>query len=435
MNPGKLLAALWIVCSCSQMTRAGDDFEHPPISYYDSKSRDPVASLWTKIQNGEVILTPDSKGEYLAAVLKELDVPVSSQCLVFSKTSLQINHISPRTPRAIYFNDSVYVGFVQGSSIMELTAVDPQLGCVFYTFEVPKETEEERGPEKPAIIRDRGQCLSCHATTRTERVPGVLVRSIYPDRAGRPRSGASTYVTDHRSPFTQRWGGWYVTGQHGVMRHLGNSFAVDRQDPQQIDVESGANWEKMPTTVDMKPYLTTTSDIVSLMVMEHQTRVHNLITRANYETRQAVHLDQAMNKALDRESNYVSESTQRRIASVGEELLRGLLFADEFELTSPVVGSSEFSEDFSKRGKTDSKGRSFYQLDLRKKLFKHPLSFLILSPHFDGLPEPVMAYVRKNVKESLLGLRPLPEGVVLTDEQKSTLREMLRELKPGWLEG
>lgn len=132
MNPGKLLAALWIVCSCSQMTRAGDDFEHPPISYYDSKSRDPVASLWTKIQNGEVILTPDSKGEYLAAVLKELDVPVSSQCLVFSKTSLQINHISPRTPRAIYFNDSVYVGFVQGSSIMELTAVDPQLGCVFY---------------------------------------------------------------------------------------------------------------------------------------------------------------------------------------------------------------------------------------------------------------------------------------------------------------
>jgi hypothetical protein len=346
---------------------------------------------------------------------------------------LQISHISPRTPRAIYFNDSVYVGFVQGSNIMELTAIDPHLGCVFYTFEVPKGGTDEDEPDRPTVIRDRGQCLSCHATTRTERVPGVLVRSIYSDKAGRPRSGASSFVTDHRSPFVQRWGGWYVTGEHGAMRHLGNTFALDRLDPQQVDAEEGANWPKMPGFIDTKPYLRDTSDIVALMVMEHQTRVQNLITRANYETRQAVHLDQAMNKALERDSSHVSDSTKRRIASVGDELIRGLLFADEFELTSPVDGSGPYRAQFSNRGPCDSKGRSLYQLDLKQRLFRHGCSYLILSSQFDGLPEPVMQYLKSHMSAILSGSQELPSGVNLDNARREQLRQMLVELKPGWL--
>lgn len=433
MNRKSILYSLCLGLSVASFTMAGDDFENPPISYYDTVSNDPVSMLWKQMQSGQVKCEPDERGEYLESLLKALDVPISSQILVFSKTSLQISHISPRTPRAIYFNDNVYVGFVQGSNIMELTAVDPQLGCVFYTFEVPGIGTDNDKPDRPTVIRDRGQCLSCHATTRTERVPGVLVRSIYSDKAGRPRSGASSFVTDHRSPFLQRWGGWYVTGEHGSMRHLGNTFAVDRLDPQRVDAEEGANWPKMPSAIDTKPYLRDTSDIVALMVMEHQTRVQNLITRANYETRQAVYLDQAMNKALDREPSHVSDSTKRRIASVGDELIRGLLFADEFALTNPVDGSSPYRDQFSKRGPFDSKGRSLYQLDLKQRLFRHGCSYLILSSQFDGLPEPVMQYVRAQMSSMLSNLQPIPSGVALDDAQRDNLQQMLKELKPGWL--
>ncbi|MCY2985247.1 MAG: hypothetical protein NTY15_16600 [Planctomycetota bacterium] len=339
---------------------------------------------------------------------------------------MQIPHISPRTPRAIYFNDSVYIGSVIGSSIMELIAVDPQLGCVFYTLE--KEASDYR------IIRDRGQCLSCHATSRTERVPGVVVRSIYSDKSGRPRSGSSTYITDHRSPFEQRWGGWYVTGEHGAMRHLGNAFAIDREDPQRVDMESGANQSRLPASVEGDNYLAPTSDIVALMVLEHQTRMHNLITRANYEARQAAHLDQSMNEALGRAKDHVSESTGRRIASVGDALIAGLLWSEEVALESTIKGSSGYAEEFSARGPFDSKGRSFYQLNLKKHMFRIPCSYMILSEHFDGLPASVMTYVKDELNKILTMQCFPPKGSRLSSEDCLAIYEMLQELKPGWLE-
>ena len=402
-----------------------DEFENAPISYYESESHDPVAKLLQQIKSGEKVLVADSKGDYLPSVLQALDIPVSSQCLVFSKTSLQLSHIGPSTPRAIYFNDSVYLGVVQGSDVMELTAIDSQLGCVFYTL--------EREREKFQIIRDRGQCLSCHATSRTERVPGVLVRSIYSDKSGRPRSGSTSYVTDYRSPFQQRWGGWYVTGTHGKMTHLGNTFALDRQDPQKVDTEFSLNLEKLPENVQGDFYLQESSDIVALMVLEHQTRLHNLITRANYETRQAIYLDQAMNEALDRDKSFRTESTGRRIASVGEALVAGLLFADEFALESEVKGTSAFPQEFSQRGPIDSQGRSLYQLDLKKRLMRYPCSYLILSSHFDGLPDAVMTYIQNRMHGILTANGELPKGVRIEPDERKIIREMLDELKPGWL--
>ena len=404
---------------------AVDDFEHPPIAYHTSPSHDPVARLLERLKIGTEKLEVDSNGSYLRSLLKALNVPESSQCLVFSKTSMQIPYISPRTPRAIYFNDSVYVGSVVGSSVMELTGVDPQLGCVFYTLE--KEQQEYR------IIRDRGQCLSCHATSRTERVPGVIVRSIYSDKSGRPRSGSSTYITDHRSPFEQRWGGWYVTGEHGSMRHLGNAFALDRDDPQLVDMEMGANQSHLPPSVTSDNHLSATSDIVALMVLEHQTRLHNLITRANYEAREAAHLDRTMNEALGRAMDHVSESTQRRIASVGDALLSGLLCVDELELTSAIKGSSGFAESFSRRGPFDSKGRSLYQLDLKKHMFQLPCSYMILSEHFDGLPDSAMKYVQSELLAILSKRKLPPKGARINDADCLAIREVLNDLKPGWL--
>ena len=395
-----------------------DSFDLPPIRYSESISKDPVALLERKIQRGELVLPQDPQFGVLPGLLKELNVPVESQVLVFSKTSLQIHKISPSNPRALYFNDSVYVGYVPGSSILELAANDPDLGAVFYTLDFAPLAEANQGVQ---LVRDRGQCLSCHATSRTENVPGYLVRSIYPDASGRPRTGTSSYTTDYRSLFQTRWGGWYVTGTHGQMRHLGNAFALDRSDPQKMDLEAGANRSELPSRVQPKLHLQPHSDLVALMVLEHQIRVHNLITKANYEARQAVAMDVSMNQALGRDSGYRSESTQRRIQSAASSLADAILMRNESPLEQVVQGTSSFAETFASQGPLDSQNRSLRQFDLQTRLFRHRLSYLIYTPEFQALPKEILVPLRAHLQETLR-----------TDEYRAE-REILEDTLPGWL--
>jgi len=68
-----------------------------------------VSDLVQKIQEDKVALAYDESHGYLRSLLKTLDIPVSSQTLVFSKSSLQLSQIAPEAPRAVYFNDDVYM--------------------------------------------------------------------------------------------------------------------------------------------------------------------------------------------------------------------------------------------------------------------------------------------------------------------------------------
>ncbi|MGN6545786.1 MAG: hypothetical protein ACTHK7_12105, partial [Aureliella sp.] len=179
------------------------EFEGPPIDYGKQPSTDRVAQLGKALEGGALALEEDGKFGLLPAVLKALEIPAESQTLVFSKTSFQLHKISPGRPRALYFNDDVYVGWVQGSDIIELAAADKDQGAVFYTIEPDSQGQ-------PRVLRDQGQCLICHASSRTQSVPGFLVRSVYSTPAGRFVTGSPTYVTDHSSPMQERWGGWYV---------------------------------------------------------------------------------------------------------------------------------------------------------------------------------------------------------------------------------
>lgn len=427
----RMTVCLLFVIAFSPLNRvlAQDSFDLAPIFYSASESQDPVSKLQRRLQAGQTMLEKDLEHGLLPSLLKELQIPLESQVLVFSKTSLQIHKISPTNPRAIYFNDSVYVGYVPGSSILELAANDPKLGAVFYTFDTAikddaSDTQEDTSNDASSrLVRDRGQCLSCHATTRTENVPGYLVRSIYSDRAGRPRTGSSSFTTDYRSPFQSRWGGWYVTGTHGSMRHLGNLFAVDRTDPQKVDFESGANQLQLPSRVAPGLHPQPHSDLVALMVLEHQIRVHNLITKASFETRQAIAMDESMNKALGRDPQYRSESTERRIQSVANQLADALLMHGEPPLEGAVSGTSNFAAVFPSTGPRDQQGRSLRDLDLKTRLFRFPLSYLIYTQEFQQLPSDVMKLIRAKLATEL----DLPE--------RQAEREIINETLPGFLSG
>jgi hypothetical protein len=227
----------WAMVVASFGVAAGlqaDDFDREPINYTTSTPDNHVSRLQQRLDLGTAALKFDGERGYLRSVLDELRISPSTQMLVFSKTSLQRQRIAPTHPRAIYFNDEVYVGFCQAGEVLEFSAVDPQLGMVFYTL-------EQHEDDTPKFIRQTDGCLLCHGSSQNRGVPGNLVRSVYPDAGGFPILSSGSFRIDHTSPIEKRWGGWYVSGTHGTHKHLGNLILRGRQEPEQIDNSRGHN--------------------------------------------------------------------------------------------------------------------------------------------------------------------------------------------------
>ena len=412
--------SLVLLCSVTFTVHAQVEFERPPINYLDAEVNDPIAKLSAKIASGEVQLQYEPGFGYLKSVLSALDIPVSSQTLVFSRTSLQLQRISPRTPRSLYFNDQVYVGFCQRGDVLEFAATDATQGATFYTL-------EQKEVDQPRFVRDRGSCLTCHASSRTQHVPGYLVRSVFADASGRPKFGSGTFNTTHRSKFEERWGGWYVSGTHGEMRHMGN--VICKGDESTFDREAGANDIDLTDNFKTATYLTPHSDIVALMVLEHQGQMHNAIAAANYETRAALHQSDTMNKLLDRPEGFVSDSAERRIVRSADRVLEYLLFCDEYQLTDRVEGSTSFAKEFEQRGIRDSQGRSLRDFDLTRRLFKYPCSYQIYSDAFAALPIEVRSIVLRKLTAILQG--ESANGFEhLTPETRHAILEILRDTLP-----
>ncbi len=402
----------------------GADIDQPPVSYGTAPENNVVSRLRQRLDAGRSTLAFDKHFGYLRSLLHELNVPESSQMLVFSRTSFQRQRISPRTPRALYFNDDVYVGFCQNGDVLEVTAVDPQLGEVFYTLD-----QEQTDP--PRFTRQTDNCLICHASSQNEGLPGHLVRSLYVDGDGLPILSAGSHRIDQTSPLEERWGGWYVTGTTGRQTHMGNLIVRDRRASGRIDNPGGVNVTSLKGRFDTSRYLTPHSDIVALMVLEHQTGAQNLITRANFLTRFALRDETEINKALGRPADYRSESTLSRIKNAGEPLVKYLLCCGEAKLTDPVRGTSGFAAEFAQRGPRDSKGRSLRDLDLRHRLFAYPCSYVVYSAAFDGLPGSVKEYVYRRLWEVLSGQDTSADFAHLSAADRRAVLEILRETKPG----
>lgn len=401
-------------------------YEQEPISYSDPILDDPVSKLDAALEAGTQVLDYEPGRGYLRSVLRALRIPESSQTLVFSKTSFQRDRIAPETPRAIYFNDDVYIGWVQGGDVLEVSAVDPQKGAIFYSLSQTRD-------EAPRFQRHTHECLQCHDGSLSQGVPGHIMRSVYTDPRGQPVLTAGTFVTNPQSPLRERFGGWYVSGTHGSQVTMGNLIVREkehRQHPERINLVPNGNHTELSRFFDPQPYLVPHSDLVALQVLAHQVFVHNLITKANHQTRMAVRDQVAINKALGRPETEPLDSTRSRIRSVGEPLLRALLFADEPRLEASLAGTSGFAEEFSRQGKRDSQGRSLRQFDLQQRLFRYPCSFLIHTEAFDALPEPQLDYLAQRMWQVLTGADTTGRFTHLTEEDRTALQAILRETKP-----
>lgn len=404
--------------------RGQDEFERPPIQYSTSQPENTVSALQARLAKGEAQLKHQPGLGYLTALLEALEVPAESQTLVFSKTSMQRHCISPQTPRAIYFNDDVYIGYCQSGEVLEISVADSRLGTVFYTL-------DQRQEESPELLRQTDSCLLCHSSSRTSGVPGHLVRSLFVDPSGLPILSAGSHMVDHTTPFEKRWGGWYVTGTHGDQTHQGNLVIRGREDPYKVDNSAGQNLTDLKKLVDLDSYLTPHSDIVALMVLEHQTLVHNRITQASFTARQALDYEAKMNLALGEPADNRLDSTTRRITGAGNALVEALLMVDEAKLTAPVRGTSGYAEWFVQQSPRDAQGRSLREFDLERRLFKYPCSYLIYSRAFDELPAEMHDYVWRRLWEVLSGADNSEDFAHLSAEDRQAIREIIRETKPN----
>lgn len=398
--------------------------------YFTATLNDPIARLQKRIDAGEINLAyAPRRGGYLPAVLKALKIPVDSQTLVFSKTSLQIQDISPRSPRALYFNDDCYVGWVWGGGTLEISAVDPVQGAVFYTL-------YQKPIGRPRFVRQTFSCLQCHQTTMTQGVPGHIVRSVYPRPDGRPDFASGSHLTTDESPMVERWGGWYVSGTHGKrQRHSGNVMARGADGEAHLDRDAGANITDLSRFFETQAYQTPHSDIVALLVLEHQTNLHNLFTRAGYAVRDALRDARVMNRAEGKQEDAPRSSTESRIQSACEPVVRALLFANAAPLEEPVKGTSGFTQRFPAAGPRDSKGRSLRDLDLKTRLLRYPCSYLIYSEAFDALPALAKTYIYSRLRAVLVdGIDTAPGSpyASLTPADRQAIYEILAATKPGF---
>lgn len=402
---GSMLSGLVLAHAARGMAQEGPPqqdwarlpYRTSPIHYF-APSDDPVARLQRSLlARGDNVPRPDN----LSALLAALEISETSQMLVFARNARQSRQISPDNPRAIYFNDQVSVAWTPGATNYEISAIDPLRGPVFYlvsaadlrrdsaatdaTAEDPSPERRNRGP----LFQRTDSCLACHVAETTRHVPGYLVRSMFTTPEGKPESGLP--LVDHTTPYDQRWGGWYVSGEKLPSRHRGNLATAEARRL----FETGTT--AVPLTDDQRLRATArqlqgTSDVVALMMHDHQTRFQTLLTRLRYE--------HELGRPLDTLPDFV----------------RTMLLWNEPPLPHPVAGRADYRAWFESAGPETS--RPLRQLDLHTRLLRNPLSWLVTTPQFQEMPAPL----REAIHAAALRL------VVDEDETAPTLSAADRQL-------
>ncbi len=401
-------------------TKLPYDREYPVMHYGRTPTHNAIADLQQHLAAGSVKLSFSAPRGYLDSLLQALAIDPSSQVLVYSKTSLQKGAISAATPRALYFNADTYVGFVKDGANLELATMDSELGQVFYTL-------PNHAAATVRLQRETLTCLACHDTYEMSGggVPRFLLMSSYVDIHGNQLTHEDSILTTDETPLESRWGGWYVTGHTGKQVHVGNILVTDVQQLVKLDQVRRGNIDTLDELFDTRPYLTDKSDVVALLVLQHQETVQNLLTRVNFEVRNA--LARAGNKP-----SALAAQRRQELQGFMDELAKAMLFGDAVAYTDGIRGNSGFDRWFQGQGTRDAQGRSLRELDLKTRLFRYPLSFLVYSAAFDALPDYARDYVFGRFAAVLQGRDASDTYAFMSATDKRDTLQILTATKPAF---
>lgn len=382
--------------------------DDPAIAYATAPVTNVVEDLNRHLQDGSAALRFEGRSGYLQSVIDSLKLPIDSQLLVFSKTSLQARLVSASSPRSLFFNDRVALAWVRDGDLLEAAAHDEKAGVVFYSL-------EQRPAERPLFKREF-MCLGCHLSGDTLGVPGMLMFSTATDIGGR---SLRTVSTDQRSPIAERWGGWFVTGNSWAAQHRGNQVPA-------LESHPGGGVASVAGLFDPDGFRATTSDVAALLTFSHQTHMVNLLTRASWEARAA---DPALHPGAP-EAPGQMQLVEALMSGVADEVVDYMLFVDEAPLPNPLTGRSGFAGRMSASGPRDRLGRSLYELDLTRRLMKYPCSYLIYSPAFDALPPLAKTAIYRRMWHVLSGDAREPRYRSLSLPDRQAVVEILKDTKP-----
>jgi hypothetical protein len=393
-------------------TGADPAFDQPPHNYWTRPLGDRFTHLKEAVEAGRIVLD-GSNGEkaFLLSLLHALDVPASSQMLVFSTTSLQLRLITPANPRALFFNEDVYVGYIPGGRI-EVVSLDPALGGIYYIFDIPRGTE-------PLHAERSNRCMNCHAAEETGNVPALVIKSVIPGLRGGSLDSFRHGETGHAVPLSTRFGGWYLTGAQNFGQNWGNLVGqLSAEGLTKYPLEPGARF-------DFARYPMADSDVLPQLLHEHQIGFVNRAIAATYHTRSLLAKGPLDPTAI------ADLETQARAFT------RYLLFADEVPLPpGGVAGEPAFKADFLWARRPDSQGLALKDFDLRTRLFRNRCSYMIYGAAFAGLPPEFKQRVYRRLDEALDVAKPDAEYAYLPSGEKQAIHHILRttltDLPAGW---
>ena len=413
-----LSAALLLSLTANLHAQAWNDFETPPHNYWKASPQDPATLLHRKLEAKTQTLAADADPKtFLRAYLDALQVPVSSQVLVFSKSSLQRTFVHGHNPRAMYFNEDTYVGWMPGG-LIEVTGIDPVLGGVFYIFNVPDKKETV------PVFERRESCMGCHAGGPTSFLPGLMVRSLFTGEDGRTFGEAGEHNGGHHTPFGTRWGGWFVTGAPTQMKHLANVFTTRGRDAQ----SAGEMGKVMPAGTHLAPG----SDVLAMMLHDHQCKAVNVCMEANYRLRTVLHKaggdKPVAERAIPSDDMEMAREQAQKVAAF-------LLFTEEIALPAPVAGEAGFKKDFAGNRQPDKAGRSLKDFNLKTHLMQHRCSYMIYSAAFRGLPAAFQKMVFSELRSALTVEAKDSPGAHLPAEERKAVHQILSETLPDYAKG
>ena len=375
--PLKLAVAAYLtgqtlVASGEQNILPAVSFRAAIHQYLEKQPRDPFTRIKADLESGSLFYDDRKPLGYLESLLGKLKISKHSQQLVFSTTSLQLSRISPRNPRAIYFNEDLYLGYVPGGQI-EVIGIDPEIGAIPYIFSPPAGKEKSWHPK---AIRSR-RCMNCHANSDIGGVPGLLISSVIPGPGGGSIDAFRQTDTGHAIPYDLRFGGWHLTGNHTFPTSWANSTGVmSKSIVTKISNPPGTffNWNR---------YLVPESEVIANPVLEPQVGFVNRCLGATYRLREFFLLEE-------------SKEPAKRTVRISQEAVRiveYVLFSDEAPLPKPIsYENSAFAKDF------QSKGDPLRQFNLKDRLMQRRCSYMIRSLSFQGLPEELKNAVFSKIK-------------------------------------
>ncbi len=417
MRP-RIQILLWLSCLSASIAAETNaprviDFRSAPHNYLDWKPRDRFAMIKERIQQGEVKIDTSNDKAFLKSMLDALSIPASSQIMVFSASSLQSEIINPGNPRALYFNEDTYIGWVPGG-LIEIIAADPEMGPMFYVYD-----RLRPGGAVPSVQRST-KCMNCHAGNATRRLPGLIAESLLVSRAGSSLETFRRDVQGHQIPLESRFGGWHLTGQHNISDHRANVMGIPNAGKNTIvPVEPGQY-------SDLSLHLLPTSDILPNLIHEHQIGFENRLVYAIYTLRQLKH----ENKGL------LGASAKAEIEERAEEMARYITFAEEAKFPAKgITGDPAYAEDFLRDRKVTKAGISLKDLDMKTRMFKHRCSYMLYTDTWKEAPKELkdrvyyhMALYLRDQPDAQHAHIPAAERMAI----RSILKETMNDLPSWW---